>query len=191
MSARAGRGAGLLLAPIVLVFAAISVTPAFGATEVALYAVPSGGDTTVGSSDCQAGQPACALSLALHQSNDGSLNNDAVVINLAAGTYSDEPVLNVNNGEPSTLTFDGAGSASTVMDGDGTTRKIFRCPQRSRMRRGSMSCDVGGDCYPLAAGDFRLVGVPRKPVENGSGSKEVEPGVQPPWTRSNPRRMDR
>lgn len=83
---------------------ALLVTPAFGDTGVMLYAVPSGGDTTVGSSDCQAGQPACALSLALHQSNDGSLNHEDVMINLAAGTYS-ESEYNVNNGEPGSLVF--------------------------------------------------------------------------------------
>lgn len=142
MASRAVRCARLLLVPVALVLVALWVTPALGDTELTLYAVPSGGDTTVGSSDCQAGQPACALSLALHQSNDGSLNNDDVVIYLAAGTYSSS-VYNVNQGQPSSLVFDGAGTASTVMDGSGTA-PVFKIGRDFPVTIENLTLENGG-----------------------------------------------
>ena len=157
VAGRVVRFAGWSLVPVVLVLIALWATPAFGATEVMLYAVPSGGDTTVGSSDCQVGQPACALSLALHQSNDGSLNNDDVVISLAAGTYSDS-VYNVNQGQPSTLVFDGAGSASTIMDGGGT-KPVFTIGRDFPVKIENMTLENGGGngADVLQAGDEETV----------------------------------
>jgi hypothetical protein len=131
-----------LLVPVALALVALWVTPAIGDSEVMLYAVPSGGETMPGSSDCQAGQPACALSLALHQSNDGSLNSDAVVINLAAGTYGDSEYY-VNQGEPSTLVFDGAGTAGTIMAGGGTN-PVFKTDRNFPVTIKNMTLESGG-----------------------------------------------
>jgi hypothetical protein len=117
---RPARSPLLLVCALVLTGLAISATPALATTTVNLYAVPTGG---AGSGSCQSGASACSFSYALGQATAGGYATDALVINLAPGTYADSDST-VSGGSLDSLEIVGeTGSpAGTVFDGAATYR---------------------------------------------------------------------
>jgi hypothetical protein len=109
---------------------ALSAAPALATTTVNLYAVPSGGYSGpfYYPSECTQSTP-CTLSWALTQSNTSpNTSGEAVVINLAPGTYTGAHTIQSSGGSPQSVELVGesvSGPGATVLTGGGTVLTLY------------------------------------------------------------------
>jgi large repetitive protein len=117
------RASLVVAAAIAAVGLGFASAPAFATTTANIYAVPTGGATTGNyPSVCTQADP-CSLYWALDQAvTSSNVNNDAAIINLAAGTYTGPNYIESTGGLPASLELlgEGSGPSATVLNGAGS-----------------------------------------------------------------------
>lgn len=157
-------GAGLLC--VLAVFA----PPALGA-QVTLYAASS----ATGNGTCADASDACTLPTAVTRINGGDWDGFDVRIDVAAGTYALSASEVLNAGSPSSVTFAGAGAASTIVNGQ-SANEPFDIEENSynvtieklTLENGSSASNLGTDLY--ADTDDRTVTLDDDLINGGTNS---------------------